>query len=108
MLLNSNIVLKDIKWSESINYCKRIVWGKSPIFIPRIALAKNSSKMKINRFNKIYCMSMKITDIDLYIFKVYRFIIMKMNDMISKIYIKYILIKNKHCLYDANKGEKNE
>ena len=52
-------------------------------------------------------MNMKITDIWLFIFKLYRFIIMRINTIIAKIYIKYMLNKNKHFL-NAYKGEKND
>ena len=108
LLLDSNINMKNIEWHDSINYCKRIVWGKTPIFLPRRMLVYNSKKMKLNRFKKLYCMSMKVTDIDLFIFKVYRFLIMKINTAFSKIYIKYLLKKNKKYLNSIYRGEKDE
>ena len=107
IILSSDINLEAIKWEDSVNYCKRIVWGKTPIFLPRRLLIKNSQKMKEDKFEKLYCMNMKITDIWLFIFKLYRFIIMRINTIIAKIYIKYMLNKNKHFL-NAYKGEKND
>lgn len=100
LLLDSDIILRSIKWEDSINYCKRIVWGKTPIFLPRKKLSKKSEKMSYNRFKKLYCIDMKISDIDLFVFRLYRFAIMKTNKMFSNIYIKYILSKN-------NKNAKN-
>ena len=108
LLLDSNINMKNIEWYDSINYCKRIVLGKTPIFLPRRMLIYNSKKMKLNRFKKLYCMSMKVTDIDLFVFKVYRFLIMKTNTAFSKIYIKYLLKKNKKYLNSIYRGEKDE
>ena len=63
--------------------------------------------MKINRFEKLYCMNMQIKDIDLFAFKIYRFIIRKINVFISKVYIKYILNKNRHYENSIKKGEKD-
>ena len=107
LLVNSDVNIENIEWSDSINYCRRIVWGKTPIFHARKVLTRNSRKMKINRFEKLYCMNMQIKDIDLFAFKIYRFIIRKINVFISKVYIKYILNKNRHYENSIKKGEKD-
>lgn len=96
LLSDSDVIIKNIDWSDSINYCKRIVWGKAPVFHPRKVLAKNSKKMNTNRFEKLYCINMKIKDIDLFIFRIYRFIIRKIYESISNLYIKYILNRKKN------------
>ncbi len=95
LLLESDVILKNINWSDSINHCKRILWGKTPLFLPRRMLVNNSKRMNINRFEKLYCINMKIMDFDLFVFRLYRFIIMKINKFMASVYIIYILNKNK-------------
>ena len=95
LLNESNVNLKNIEWKDSIDHCKRIVYGKTPIFLPRRMLKRNAKKMKNDRFKKLYCIDIKIKDVDLFIFRIYRYIVMRTNKIIAKLYTKYIINKNK-------------
>lgn len=94
LVVNSGIVLNNINWSDCINYCKRIVWGKTHIFNARRNLIKNADEMSYQTFYKLYCIAMEPTDIPLEIFRIYRYILMRINDFKAKKYIRSLLIKN--------------
>lgn len=93
LLNQSNIVFRKIKWSDCINYCKRVVWGKTPIFSPRFNLNKNVKLMSYDEFVKLYCIAMKPTDVKFELFRLYRFIVMRINDYRAKIYISDLIRK---------------
>ena len=91
VLMDADILLNELKWSQCINYCKRIVCGKSHIFIPRKNLVTNSKKMKYDEFTKLYCIAMKPLDLKMEVFRIYRFLVMRFDDYKIKKYIKKLL-----------------
>ncbi len=101
-LLNaSDVLINKLQWSQCIPFCKRIVWGKSHIFLPRKKLVSYSKKLSYDKFTKLYCISMKPRDFCMEIFRLYRFTIMHVNDYMAKRYIKKIIKK-----YEINNREK--
>lgn len=93
-LEKASVVLNDIRWDECINYCKRIVWGKEPLFYPRKKLAEYSEKLNYEEFKQLYCMDIKPRNLKLFMFRIYRFVSMRLNSLIAKIYIRYIEYKS--------------
>lgn len=91
LLSESDIEIKKISWEQALLKNKRTVYGHQHIFLPRVKLAKNSISMDSNRFNKLYCINMTFRDVDLMIFRIYRYIIMRFIDIRAKKYIKRII-----------------
>ena len=98
LLKKADILMNEIKWKECISYCKRIVWGKAPIFYPRKKLKDNAEKLNSEKFRKLYCMDIKPTDFIMFSFRVYRYIIMHIYNCAAKFYIKWLEFKfKKRC-----------
>lgn len=93
ILKSADITLNSLKWSQCIKYCKRIVWGHSHIFYPRKKLVSNAKTMEEAEFKKLYCIAMKPSDLKMTIFRIYRFILMRINDFKVKQYIGLLLRK---------------
>lgn len=93
ILSQANVKINSIKWSQCINYCKRIVWGKDVVFAPRKNLVNNATNMEYDEFLKLYCIAMKPSDIKMELFRIYRYILKKINDYNAKRYIASILRK---------------
>lgn len=93
ILDEADVTISEIKWSECIRYCKRVVWGKSHIFRPRKKLISNAKTMKYPDFLKLYCIAMRPSDIKMEAFRIYRYLVMRCNNQRAKHYINGILKK---------------
>lgn len=88
-IINSaNIILNKISWNDCIKFCKRIVYGETPIFKPRIKLVENASKMSYSTFKKLYCMDIRLGDVGLFMFRAYRYVVLHLYSIKFKYYIK--------------------
>lgn len=88
---SSETVCHEIPWEGPLSKNKRTVWGKAPIFWPRRNLEKMSAAMEYDRFVKLYCITMKPKDIGLFLFRVYRYLVMKANKYIAQFHIRLLL-----------------
>ena len=90
ILNKADIVFNDMRWDECIDHCTRIVWGNTHIFYPRKKLEKNSKNFTYEKFRKVYCMDIKPNNIMWFVFRIYRFVVMRAYSIISKLYIYHI------------------
>lgn len=73
-LLNKSAIKSEkIGWGRTLLHNKRIVCGHQNIYFPRKNIVRNSFKMDESRFKQLYTMSMGPKQIDLFIFRVYRY-----------------------------------
>ena len=91
ILKDSEIELHEINWGDSIKFCRRIASGKRHIFRPREKLVENSRNMEYDDFLKLYCIDMGPKDITMFLFRVYRYIITKLEFIIIDIKLNKIL-----------------
>lgn len=74
LLEKSDLFFEEIDWKSTLLKNKRIVCGHQNIYGPRTNLIQNAKKMNDTRFEKLYCVTMKPMDVDLFIFRVYRYL----------------------------------
>ena len=74
LLKNSDITYDTINWREALLYNKRTVCGHQIVYYPRKILARAAKKSSSSRFYKLYCITMTPRDIDLFVFRVYRYL----------------------------------
>lgn len=86
----------EISWENALLKNKRTAYGHQHIFLPRLNLIKNARNMNELRFEKLYCIKMTWKDIDLMLFRIYRFIVMRLINYKAKKYIRS-LISKKGC-----------
>ena len=92
LLEKSQITLHKIPWRRVLLKNKRIVIKHQRIFKPRLELELACKGMTYDDFLKLYCMAMTKKDFKLYIFKIYRYVRLKLDGIQNKMYI-YILTR---------------
>lgn len=89
----SNLTKEEIGWSGVLLHNKRIVCGHKNIYLPRKKLTINYESLSKTRFKKLYTITMSPSDIDLFLFRIIRYIIEKCNARQNEKYIKNLLSK---------------
>lgn len=74
LLKMSAVKIKSIEWRKTLLHNMRTICGKQNIYRPRKQLIANYSRLENSRFKKLYTITMKPMDIDLFIFRVFRYI----------------------------------
>lgn len=88
------IELFPMKWENSLISCRRIACGRSHVFRPRKDLVKNAKRLSCERFIKLYCIAMRPTDVSLFIFRVYRYLLNKIHHWLIDKEIRRIIKKS--------------
>lgn len=73
LLRKSNICFQPVRWEEVLLHNKRTVCGVQTVYSPRKWLTRAAKRMRNDRFFKLYTITMKPRDIDLFAFRLYRF-----------------------------------
>ena len=71
---DSDLSINSIEWEGPLLHNKRILCGHQNIYYPRRKLTYLLDHMSYNRFKKLFTMTMRATDVDLLIFRVYRYV----------------------------------
>ena len=74
-LINTSAIEKEnISWDGTLFHNKRIVCGHQNIYLPRKKLFELSKKMNPSRFKKLYTISMSAREINLFLFRIIRYV----------------------------------
>ena len=77
LLESSDIHAEKIQWEGALLHNKRTVYGKAHVFSPRKRLTRNSQKMNEEKFRKLYTMDIGPDTPLLFLFRVYRYMIQR-------------------------------
>lgn len=91
LINNSEVIVKRIDWTGALLHNKRAVCGHQNIYKPRLRLTKNNGKLSRIRFNKLYTITMSPIDIDLFIFRVIRYVKERLYAKTNEKYINNLL-----------------
>ena len=89
----TEIVKNRINWADVLKTNYRIAYGKGRIYSPRKKLQHNLSRLSYDKFEQIYCLSVKPYNIRLFGFKVYRHIMCKIEQKKRQKFIDELLNK---------------
>lgn len=93
-LINSSCVkIEEIPWNGALLNNKRTVCGFQHLFFPRKHLIYISQKLSYEKFVKLYCISMKPSNCIFFLFRIYRFLVMKYDSYAAKKEIMKLLDK---------------
>ena len=95
LLNNSSVKKEEIGWAGVLLHNKRIVCGHQNIYMPRKRLISNYKKLSKGRFVKLYTITMGPADIDLFSFRIIRYIKEKINKKLNEKYIGVILAQKR-------------
>lgn len=77
-LQRAQITYQGISWEDALIKNRRTVCGKQHMFMPRKYLVYAAEKMPYSDFVKLYCIDMKPRDIFLFLFRIYRYLVMRL------------------------------
>lgn len=87
----ANVFSKALSWSDVLYSNHRIIHGRAPIFSPRRKLEENIIALDKQDFYKLYTMSMNNKDVKMQIFRIYRYIKIKLNFIYTNARIWWLL-----------------
>ena len=73
MINKSSVVIDRIEWKGALLHNKRTVCGQQHIYFPRKKLNQFFNNMSHQKFKKLYTITMNVADVDLFIFRLYRY-----------------------------------
>lgn len=91
LLDTSDIMLNEIEWEKPILANKRLVCGKQHLFFTRKHLVFLSKHLPYEVFRRLYCMDIGIKNPVLFTFRLYRFVVQKIEIKRNLKYIKSLL-----------------
>jgi len=91
LVRKTDISYEPISWKETLVKNKRIVCGKQRVFFPRKRLERNASSYSYEKFRKLYAIAMKPKDVGMFIFRLYRYLVLRYDFWKNKRYINSLM-----------------
>ena len=91
LLHGADCTFCEINWEGPLLNNKRIVSRRQLVFSPRKNLIRNAEKLTYNKFVKLYCIAMNPSDIGMYLFRIYRYILNKYIAKLNELRIRKLI-----------------